>query len=423
MGNRDYLGEKKYWAQLCVFSEDKPLMKFLSFFYRYILCAFLLLMSRFAADGRIVTGAENMGAYIPGLQGKRVGLLINQTSVVGNAKTLLVDTLLRRHIQVVKIFAPEHGFRGKADAGAHVDNDRDSATGLPIISLYGDNKKPKKSQLEDIDILVYDLQDVGVRFYTYISTLQYAMVACAEAGKQLMILDRPDPNGHYVDGPVLDTAFRSFVGMQPVPVIYGMTAGEYAKMLVGEHWIKDAAKLKLEVVSCRNYDHQTKYALPVAPSPNLKNMTAIYLYPSLCLFEGTVVSVGRGTDSPFQQFGHPDFMGKADYSFTPKGQTGASKPLYENKACYGVFIAGDEAKALALVNNQFSLKWLLQAYQWSPDKTKFFNAFFEKLAGTDVLRKQIEAGKTEVEIRKSWQPQLNAFKAIRKKYLLYPDFQ
>lgn len=391
--------------------------------YRILIFIYLLLFSSFLVQGKVITGAENMDAYLSLLQGKKVGLIINQTSVVGKTKTLLVDTLLRRKVQVVKIFAPEHGFRGKADAGAHVNNDKDSATGLPIISLYGDNKKPKQNQLADIDVLVYDLQDVGVRFYTYISTLQYAMEACAEAGKELIVLDRPDPNGHYVDGPVLDTAFRSFVGMQPIPVIYGMTPGEYAQMLKGERWFKDASKLKLKVISCKGYDHQTKYELPVSPSPNLKSMTAIYLYPSLCLFEGTVVSVGRGTDKPFQQFGHPDFKGKTEYSFTPMTKTGASKPPFENQTCYGMLVADNEASALKLLHNQFSLQWIIQAYQWYPDKAKFFNNFFEKLAGTAELRQQIEAGKTEVEIRQSWQPKLNAFKTVRKKYLLYPDFQ
>jgi uncharacterized protein YbbC (DUF1343 family) len=318
-------------------------------------------------------------------------------------------------VNLVKIFVPEHGFRGTANAGAHINNSLDTATGLPVISLYGDNKKPKPAQLQDVDIVIYDLQDVGVRFFTYISTLEYAMEACAENGKRLMVLDRPDPNGSYVDGPVLEPALKSFVGMQRIPVVYGMTPGEYAQMLKGEEWFNDARKLNLTVIKCKGWDHNSKYNLPVPPSPNLKSANAINLYPSLCLFEGTVISVGRGTTKPFEQWGHPALEGKAKESFRPASVVGATNPPYEGKTCYGV-----NAAAAAPVNS-FKLSWLLQAYQWYPDKEKFFNSFFEKLAGTTRLRKQIESGMSEAAIRKTWQPELDAFKKIRQKYLLYKD--
>jgi uncharacterized protein YbbC (DUF1343 family) len=371
----------------------------------------------------VITGAERTKQYLPKLKNKRVGILVNQTSIVGEEH--LLDVLLKSKIKVIKVFTPEHGFRGSADAGEHVGNSKDKKTGLPIVSLYGDNKKPKKEQLKDIDILIYDLQDVGVRFYTYISSLEYAMEACAENGKELMVLDRPNPNGHYVDGPVLEKELRSFVGMQPIPVVYGMTAGEYAQMLKGEEWFKEADKLKLTVVPCDNYDHNTRFSLPVAPSPNLKNMAAIYLYPSLCLFEGTVISVGRGTDKPFQQWGHPDLKGKAKYSFTPQSTTGASKPLYEGKECFGELVADSDKEAMRKNEDIFNIKWLLRAYEWYPDKDKFFNSnsFFNKLAGTAELQKQIKAGMTENQIRDTWDKDIDAFLKIRKKYLLYDDFE
>lgn len=383
----------------------------------------LLLLSLCGSSGyaQVSPGAARFDQYLHQLQGKRVALLINQTARVGDQS--LLDTLLKKKIDIVKVFVPEHGFRGTADAGAHVKNDVDVKTGLRIISLYGGNKKPKKEQLSDVDVLVYDLQDVGVRFYTYISTLQYAMEACAENRKTLLILDRPNPNGFYVDGPVLDTALRSFVGMQPIPVVYGMTAGEYAQMLAGERWFKGAESLKYKIIPCAGYDHNTLYELPVAPSPNLRNSAAVYLYPSLCFFEGTVVSVGRGTDKPFQQWGHPDFVNRADYYFTPTSTTGASKPLYENKACYGQLVADDPADALQKTDRRLSLEWLILAYRWYPDKEHFFNPFLEKLTGTKALRQQIAKGMSEQDIRKSWQKDLDTFKGIRKKYLLYKDFE
>lgn len=367
----------------------------------------------------IQVGASRLDEYLPQLKGKKVALLINQTSVVN--EVLLLDTLLDLGINITKVFVPEHGFRGVADAGAHVKNEIDGESGLPIISLYGNNKKPTKEQLQNVDILVYDLQDVGVRFYTYISTLEYAMDACIENQKTLIILDRPNPNGHLVDGPVLDTALRSFVGMQAIPIVYGMSVGEYAKMLVGEKWLKNAAKLQMKIIPCRNYTHKRKYNLPIAPSPNLKTMAAIYLYPSLCFFEGTVVSLGRGTDKPFQQWGHPDYATKSSYYFTPKSTLGASKPLLENQACYGQLITDNIDTAYAMCANKINLEYLLKAYQWSSQKDKFFNPFFEKLAGTKLLRQQIQKGLNEAQIRATWQAPLEQFKKIRKKYLLYED--
>ena len=374
-------------------------------------------------DGKkaILPGAYNMDEYLPLLKDKRVASVINQTSKVG--QQLLLDTLLKRKVNVKKIMVPEHGFRGTADAGAHVKNDVDEKTGLPVISLYGNNKKPKKEQLKDIDVVIFDLQDVGVRFYTYISTLEYLLEACAENEKQLIVLDRPNPNGYYVDGPVLEKSQKSFVGMQSIPVVHGMTVGEYAKMLVGEKWIEDGGKLDMKVITCSNYDHTKRYYLPVAPSPNLRTMEAIYLYPSICFFEGTVVSLGRGTDKPFQQWGHPAFKGKSDYSFIPRSTTGASKPPLEGKQCYGELVATNPDKAYKLVDGKLNLSWLIKAYQWYPEKEKFFIDYFNKLAGTKELRKQIEDGMTAEDIAATWQKDVSAFKTIRKKYLLYKDFE
>lgn len=368
-------------------------------------------------DKEIKTGADRIAAYLPLITNKRVAVMVNQTSEVNGIP--LPDTLLALGIAIKKIFSPEHGFRGTADAGATVKDGMDALTGLPVISLYGNNKKPTAAQLQDVDVVIYDLQDVGARFYTYISSLQYLMEACAENGKSLIILDRPNPLGSIVDGPVLEPAHASFVGKQSIPVIYGMTAGEYAQMLLGENWV-DLPHAELQVITCENYTHHSRYVLPVAPSPNLKTMAAVYLYPSLCLFEGTVISVGRGTDMPFQQFGHPQLEGYT-YSFRPRSVSGALKPLYKDQTCYGVLIATDEASAVATTNGQLQLKWLIDAYRVYPDKANFFNNFFVKLAGTSSLKEQIQAGKTEKEIRESWADDLNQFKTIRKKYLLYEE--
>lgn len=368
------------------------------------------------ANGRIHVGAERTGEYIPLLRGKRVAVVTNQTGMIGPVH--LVDSLLSIGIRVVKVFAPEHGFRGDASAGEHVADGRDGRTGLPLVSLYGNNKKPSPAQLADVDILLFDIQDVGVRFYTYISTLHYVMEAAAEQQKQVIVLDRPNPNGFYVDGPVLDTAFRSFVGMDPVPLVHGMTIGEYARMINGEGWLKGGVQCDLTVVPCTGYDHATYYELPVKPSPNLPNMAAVYLYPALGLFEGTMVSVGRGTDKPFQCIGFPGCT-LGDYSFTPRSMPGASKPPFEGQACTGLDLSsyGDFYTRL---DPGLTLEWLIGMYKLAPDKIKFFNSFFDKLAGNNTLRKAVEAGRSEKEIREIWRKDLVTFKTMRAKYLLYP---
>ena len=361
-----------------------------------------------------IVGAQNLKSYIDLLKNKKIALVVNQTSTIGN--THLVDSLVKLKVNIVKIFGPEHGFRGTADAGEHIENGKDPKTGIPVISLYGDNKKPTPSQLADIDLVIFDIQDVGARFYTYISTLHYLMEACGENNKKVLILDRPNPNGHYVDGPVLQNGFESFVGMDKIPVVHGMTIAEYALMLNGEKWLKNGVQCELEIVKCQNYTHQTPYSPPIPPSPNLKDLSAIYLYPSLCFFEGTPISVGRGTDFPFKVFGHPTFE-KYSFSFVPTPKVGATSPLLSGKKCNGVSFLEFSEKDLR--NTGFTLKYLIDAYNNFPDKAVFFNDFFKKLAGNDVLYKQIKEGKTEDEIRKSWQPELDYFKKIRKKYLLY----
>ena len=386
----------------------------------------------------IVPGAERTEVYFPMLKGRRVAVFANQTSMVKH--THLVDTLLKSGINVVKIFSPEHGFRGDADAGENLTNSIDKKTGLPIISLYGNHNKPTADDLKGVDVLVFDIQDVGVRFYTYISSLQYFLEAAIENHKPLLLLDRPNPNGFYIDGPVLDTAFKSFVGLQPIPVVYGMTIGEYAMMLLGEKRLSDNANkinhynittipttdtpFHLMVIKCKNYDHNSKYVLPVNPSPNLKEMQAVYLYPSICFFEGTVISEGRGTDKPFEIFGHPD-LPKSMYSFTPKANAGAKTGKYFNQKCYGWNLFSTKEEILKKLDKKIQLKYLLDAYKLFPGKDSFFlkNNSFDKLAGNDVLMRQIKEGKTETEKRQSWQADLVKLKAIRKKYLLYKDFE
>lgn len=387
------------------------------FVLKVIVCAVISFSA--TAQENVLPGIARGGEYLPALRGKHVAVVINQTSEWKGVS--LLDKLIEEKIDVRTVFVPEHGFRGTADAGAHIDNATDAKTGLPVVSLYGKNKKPSREQMQGIDVVVYDLQDVGVRFYTYISTLQYVMEACAENGVFLMVLDRPNPNAHLIDGPVLDTSLRSFVGMQPVPVLYGMTCGEYAMMLRGEGWIPNAGKLFMQVIPCENYTHKTRYTLPVAPSPNLKSMAAIYLYPGLCLFEGTDVSVGRGTDKPFEQWGHPGFKAKSRYHFEPKGRQGAQHPLWEDKKCYGQLVAANAEEAYELTKRGLDLKPLLTAYNWSEDKQHFFNDFFDKLAGNRELKEQIQQGISEEEIRKSWVENLDRFRTIREVYLLYKD--
>jgi uncharacterized protein YbbC (DUF1343 family) len=400
---------------------------------------------------QILPGAYQIKEYLPLLQGKRVAIFANNTATING--THLVDTLKKLGITITKIFGPEHGFRGTANAGAHIDNYKDEKTGIPVISLYGAKRKPSEEDLANVDILLFDIQDVGVRFYTYISSLQEFIESAMEFDKPLVILDRPNPNGFYVDGPVLDTAFKSFVGMQAVPVVYGMTIGEYANFLVGEglfdknimaSWMmrivnnaSDTTKrkgngLNITVIKCRNYTHKSKYILPVKPSPNLPDAGSIYWYPSTCFFEGTVLSEGRGTDKPFQIFGHPS-LPKSLYAFTPVANAGASSPKLKDQLCYGWNLSASNEQILQQVNNHIQIKYLLEAYKLFPDKQNFFlkakkadlkptDYFFNKLAGNAELMQQIIDGRSEKEIRASWEPKLSAFKKKRKKYLMYPDF-
>jgi uncharacterized protein YbbC (DUF1343 family) len=364
---------------------------------------------------KIIAGAERLDQYIPLLKGKNVGLLVNHTSLI-NGKHLL-DTLTSLKINVVKIFAPEHGFRGNADAGEHIDNSIDEKTGVPIISIYGDHRKATPEDLEGIDVVIFDSQDVGARFFTYFSAMQLMLEACAENNVEMIILDRPNPNGHYVDGPILEMENKSYVGMNPVPIVFGLTAGEYAKMMVGEKWVNKAESLKLTVIEMTGWDHNTSYSLATKPSPNLPTDQSIALYPSICLFEGTIVSVGRGTYTPFQIIGVPETI-IGDYSFTPKSIVGMSKkPEYMGQECYGYDLSNVKVK------NQIDLSYLIEFYKKSKDKKKFFNKYFIKLAGTAQLQKQIEEDKSEYEIRASWQDGLTAYKVKRKKYLLYNDFE
>jgi uncharacterized protein YbbC (DUF1343 family) len=391
--------------------------------------------------------AYRTNVYLPLLKGKRVGIFANHTATIGNRH--LVDTLLSLGIKITKAFGPEHGFRGTADAGEKVENYNDSATGIPVISLYGKKRKPTPEDLADVDVLLFDIQDVGTRFYTFISSLQEFMEAAFENSKPLMILDRPNPNGSYVDGPVLDTAYRSFVGMQPVPIVYGMTVAEYAMMIAGEKWLTPKANEKydyykraenskdtafhFQVIKCSNYTHKSGYKLPVKPSPNLPDYVSIFWYPSTCFFEGTVLSEGRGTDHPFAYFGHPSLPRQSySFSFTPASRDGAKDPKLKDQLCYGMDMYSWELAGKLILTHQLHIELLIDAYKAFPDKEKFFiipksgntdQSFFNKLAGNNELMAQLKAGKTEKEIRDSWQPKLNAFKAIRKKYLFYEDFE
>lgn len=368
---------------------------------------------------RVITGAERLDLLLPLIKGKNVGLVVNQSSLVG--KTHLVDTLCALGECVARIYVPEHGFRGTAEAGALIKDGQDVRTGAPIVSLYGKKKKPAPEDLESVDVVVFDIQDAGVRFYTYISTLFYVFEACVEQGKPVIVLDRPNPNGHYVDGPVLDMQLSSFVGIAPLPVVHGCTVGELARLFAGEYWIYQPQKLDLQVVPCKNYTHHTPYSLPVRPSPNLPNDRAILLYPSLCFFEGTTVSVGRGTDWPFQIFGAPAFV-RDSFWFVPRSNEGARYPPHEGWICRGYDLRDIPLDSLR-AQKQLNLTYLLDFYREYPQKDSFFlsNGFFELLAGTYSLRKQMEAGNTESEIRATWQADLEAFKAIRKNYLLYPE--
>lgn len=366
----------------------------------------------------IITGAENIAEYFPLIQGKKIALVVNQTSMVG--KNHLVDSLLALKANITTIFAPEHGFRGEADAGEKIKDSKDAKTGIPVVSLYGKKKKPTKADLAGVEAIVFDIQDVGARFYTYISSLHFVMEACAELGIPIIVLDRPNPNAHFIDGPILESKYKSFVGMHPVPVVYGMTIGEYAQMINGEGWLENGIKADLTVIANRNYSHDSFYSLPVKPSPNLPNIQSILLYPSLCFFEGTVMSVGRGTDQQFQVVGHPDYA-DGGFSFTPKSMAGAKYPKHENKACNGLNLQNLTKGSLHDLK-ELDLSYLIDSYKnLNRQGIDFFNDnnFFEKLAGTDQLRAQIKQGLTEDEIRATWQDGLAEFEKVREGYLIY----
>ncbi len=358
----------------------------------------------------IYPGAYQTAKYLPLLKNKRVAIVGNQTSEINGVH--LVDTLLHSGINVIKVFAPEHGFRGQASAGEHVSNSKDIKTGLPIISLYGKHKKPTRADLHDIDIIVFDIQDVGVRFYTYLSTLHYVMEAAAENAIPLLVLDRPNPNSDYIDGPVMQPDNRSFVGLHPVPIVYAMTIGEYARMINGEKWLKNGVQTDLTVIKINNYQHGDIYQLPVKPSPNLPNYQAIRLYPSLCLFEGTDVSVGRGTNFPFQVYGSP-YLPDTGFQFTPEPNSGSKWPKHQGEVCYGKDLRNITPPA------EIYLDWLVKTYKLYPDKAIFFNKFFDRLSGDKALKQMIKDGKSIIEIKDTWQPEINKFKKIRSKYLIY----
>lgn len=383
-----------------------------------LICFLALLVSALLPQAvkaqQVLVGAEQAQIYLPLLKGKKVGLVGNQTSILPQSENKhVVDFLLESGVQVKKVFVPEHGFRGTADAGEKVDNSVDQKTGLPIISLYGSNKKPSADQIKDLDVVIFDLQDVGTRFFTYISTMHYVMEACAEQGKKVIIFDRPNPNGGYIDGPMLKPGFESFVGMHNIPIVHGLTVGELAQMINGEKWLKGGLTVDLEVIPVANWTHAQPYSLPVKPSPNLPSDLAIKLYPSTCFFEGTVMSLGRGTYDPFQMYGYPDPK-FGTFTFKPVSIDGMSKtPPHQDKLCYGVDLRGES------LDHHFTLKYILDAYQKSEIKEKFFNNFFNTLAGTDELKKQILAGKTEAEIRESWKAGHEEYKKRRDKYLIY----
>lgn len=403
-------------------SRTKSLIVFFLFSFSSVLSQQLVfpveLQDKTTAD--LKEGAERTDKYFPLISGKSIAIVAHPASIVGNKH--LVDTLLKSGVKLKKIFAPEHGFRGNEEAGQSIKNHIDKKTGLPVISLYGKNYKPKSEDLKDVQVVLFDLQDVGARFYTYISTLHYVMEACAENKKQFIVLDRPNPNGYYIDGPVLDLKFKSFTGMHPVPIVYGMTIGEYAQMINGEGWLANGIKCNLTVIPVENYTHDDLYQLPVRPSPNLPNMSSVYLYPSLCLFEGTMVSVGRGTSKPFQQFGFPGLKG-SDYFFTPVPIKGSSEnPMYNNELCSGYDVS-NYGEMYVKYFRKIYLFWIRNLYSSCEKKDNFFNNYFNNLAGNDVLKKQIIEGMKEEDIRKTWGADLKKFKSVRKKYLLYKDFE
>ncbi len=372
-----------------------------------------------------VPGADQTERYVPHLKGKRIAMMVNPSSTIDGKSS--VDVLLSMGVKIVKIFGPEHGFRGNASNGAHVADEVDVKTGIPIISLYGKKNRPSKEDMVDVDILIYDLQDVGVRFYTHINALRNLMWSCAENDKELMILDRPNPHGYMIDGPILDMKLKSGIGQFPIPIAHGMTVGEFAQMINGEGWLTNNLKCKLNIVKVGNYNHDMPYVLPVAPSPNLNTPQSVMLYPSICLFEGTILNLGRGTYMPFTVLGAPALKGKYDFHFTPVSIPGMSEtPLHQNEVCYGLDLRRYDTEQLR-EKRQINLSWLMETYKAYPYKEKFFDytyskqmGNFDKLAGTTELKQQIIAGVSEEEIRKTWAPGLKAFKEKRKKYLLYP---
>ena len=405
---------------------------------RLIFICLVALISSQIAISQVIPAAERINVYMPFLKNKKVGIFANHTSTVGNSH--LVDTLQKLGVDIRVIFGPEHGFRGNVPDGVKIMDYKDEKTGILVVSLYGSKRRPSADDIKDVDVLIFDIQDVGTRFYTYISSMQEFLECALENHKPLLILDRPNPNGYYVDGPVLDPKFKSFVGMQPIPINYGMTMVEYARMLMGEKWLSEKANainaynitteptvdtpFHVQFIKCQNYTHKSKYVLPVKPSPNLPDMQSIYLYPSTCLFEGTALSEGRGTPKPFQYIGHPD-LPKNLFSFTPNPNEGSKSSKHFGKVCYGWDLGGTVEEVMKKVDGRIQLKWLLEAYKLFPQKDSFFlrSNSFNRLSGTDVLMQQIKDGKSEEEIRKSWEPKLSEFKAIRKKYLLYEDFE
>jgi len=378
---------------------------------------FLLLICNYTCLGqiKIKTGAENVSEYLNLINDKSVGIIANNGSIInsGSKNIHLVDSLILLGINVKKIFSPEHGFRGDQDAGKKIENQVDRKTKIKIISLYGKNRKPKPEDFKNIEILIFDLQDVGVRFYTYISTLHYVMEACAENNVQLIVLDRPNPNSHYIDGPVLEPINKSFVGMHEVPIVYGMTIGEYAKMINGEGWLKNSINCKLKVIPLKNYTHKSNYTIPLRPSPNLPNKKSVELYPSLCLLEPTVISVGRGTEMQFQIYGNPKFP-KSEFKFTPKPNFGSKNPKHNGVLCYGEDLRNTKK------GNKINIKWLIESYNKYPDKKNFFLNGFDRISGDSSLKEQIIAGWNQIKIRRTWNEKLEKFKIIRKKYLIYP---
>ena len=385
---------------------------------RKIILLFGLLLASLGAPAqdRIETGAEQTGRYLPLLEGRRVGIMTNHTGTVG--RTHLVDTLRSLGVDIRVVFAPEHGFRGQADAGESVASYRDRKTGIDVVSVYGSTKRPPDSIMQRLDVLLFDIQDVGLRYYTYLSSMHYLMEACAANGKRLIVLDRPNPNGFYVDGPVLEAKHRSFVGMHPIPVVHGMTLGELARMIAGEGWLRDGLRCKRTVIPCRGYTHRSRYRLPTAPSPNLPNMRAVYLYPSLCFFEGTPVSLGRGTDFPFQAYGHPELQG--DFSFTPRSNAGAKNPPLKDKLCHGVDLRTSPSDE-RIWERGVDLGYVIDCYRQLNLGEKFFTPMFDRLTGTDYVRQMILQGAGADRIKARWADDVKRFKQTRKPYLLYEE--